>query len=81
MIGAGGVLQSVQELAPAKLADPLLHMSQTVAPFSPEKYPALHCKHTPDVDAPGGLGTALVAAAVLEGVLLLTRRLSLSLPQ
>ena len=51
MIGAGGVLHSAQEMAPAKLADPLLHMSQTVAPFSPEKYPALHCKHTPDVDA------------------------------
>jgi hypothetical protein len=51
VIGAGGVLQSVQELAPAKLADPLLHMVQTVAPFAPEKYPALHGKHTPGIDA------------------------------
>ena len=51
MIGAAGRLHGVQTLAPVVLADPSMHISQTVAPFAPEKYPALHDRHTPGADA------------------------------
>ena len=44
MIGAGGVLQGVQELAPAKLADPSLHMVQTTALIAPVALLYVPCK-------------------------------------
>jgi hypothetical protein len=51
LIGARGGLHDVQTIAPAKLTDPASHVEHAVAPITPEKFPALHCRQTLDEDA------------------------------